>query len=143
MPGLWPYDAAFCPQCAAERVCEDGRELHIPLSFAIAVCDTCGKAGADGVCPTCGAELDAPEPNEATRARVSALRPLGVRATALVESFGAFPDPHIPVTAQQAISVVTDANLPQRAIELIDFAHGIGDLDLTAPAAIGGSLASV
>jgi hypothetical protein len=89
------------------------------------------------VCPSCGTELDVPEPNEATRARVGALRPLRGRATALVESFGTVPEPHIPVTLQQTLSVVTDADLAQRVIDLIGFAHTASEFDLVTPAVIG------
>jgi hypothetical protein len=135
--GAWPGDTTRCPECGAQRGSEEAHTLQLRLTFAVGVCETCEVAGPDGVCPSCGAVLEVPEPNAATRARVSALRLLLARATAFVESFATFPEAHIPVTVQQTLSVVTDADLPQRVIDLIGFAHTANELELESPAVIG------
>jgi hypothetical protein len=106
------------------------------LSFAGEKCAGCGETGPAGACVRCGDEISV-EPDEATLARVAAIGPLRERARSLAGSFEGFPEPHIRVTTQQLTSVVVDADLPSRAIELIQFAHRVQELDLKEPAAIG------
>jgi hypothetical protein len=82
--------------------------------------------------------MDGVEPNIETRARVKALRPLLSKADELVSSFEEFPDPHIAVTAAQAASLVADARLFDRALELVGLAGRISEFNLRDPAVIGG-----
>jgi hypothetical protein len=135
--GDWPHGGGVCPECGETQVSNPETEIKIPLAFNIAVCDTCEGPVKEGRCPSCGRELDAVEPNAETRARVKALRPLLSRADELVNSFDEFPDPHIAVTAVQAVSLVTDAGLFDRARGLIRLAGRIGDFNLSDPGVIG------
>jgi hypothetical protein len=86
----------------------------------------------------CGEDIEVSEPDKATTARVRAFGPLLDRARALRASFDDFPAAHVRVTTQQLISVIVDADLPGRVVELIQFAHNVKDLDLEDPAVIGG-----
>lgn len=137
--GPWSEGDGACPRCRTDRDSAEGTALTIPLTFAAAVCDNCRSTGPGGSCSSCGSAVALPEPNDATRARVAALAPLRARARALADSFDHFPQAHIPVTTQQAIAVVVDAELSRRAAALIEFAHRVGDLDLKTPRAIGSS----
>jgi hypothetical protein len=125
-----------CAVCGATQP-ESPDTFEIGLTFAAGECSDCGEHGLPGACPECGGEIGPADPDSATRARVQALAPLGDRARALVESFDSFPKPHISVTASQLAAVVADSRLPDRAIELIQFAHRVQELDLNDPAAIG------
>jgi hypothetical protein len=135
--GDWPDGGDVCPDSGETRASDPDLEIQIPLAFNVAVCDTCEVPGKEGRCPSCGRELDAVEPNAAARARVKALRPLLSRADDLVNSFGQFPDPHIAVTAVQAISLVTDARLFDRARDLVHLSGRVGEFNFSDPAVIG------
>lgn len=135
--GDWPDGADLCRECDETQASNPDSEIQIPLSFNVTVCDTCAMPAKEGRCPSCGRELDAVEPNAETRARVKALRPLLSRGNDLVNSFDGFPDPHIAVTAVQAVSLVTDAKLFDRTRELIGLASRIGEFNLSDPTAIG------
>jgi len=116
---------------------DDGGTITIRLQFAVGECPQCGAATADATCPACGSAVTQPEPDPATRARTQAFAPLLARAHELVESFSAFREGHIPVTTRQVVAVVVDADLPSRALALIEFAHRANDLDLEDTSAIG------
>ncbi len=129
--------SSVCPKCGAPPAVDDENRIQIPLTFSAAACPNCGTVGPGGSCESCGVEVPTPEPDDATRARAKALGPLRERAHKLTASFDEFPQSHIPVTAGQLISVVVDADLPNRAISLIHFAHRVGSFELATPAAIG------
>jgi hypothetical protein len=128
-----------CDTCGAAAPDDDGpTKFRLSLIFASEDCPACGATGAASPCQKCGSEIPAPEPNAATKARMSALAPLEARARTLVASFDDIPDPHITVTPSQLAAAIVDARVPGRTLELIAFARSVDDLDLEDPAAIGG-----
>src|SRR5580658_3294187 len=87
-----------CDTCGAAAPDDDGpTKFRLSLIFASEDCPACGATGAASPCQKCGSEIPAPEPNAATKARMSALAPLEARARTLVASFDDIPDPHITV----------------------------------------------
>ncbi len=128
-----------CDTCGAAAPDDDGpTKFRLSLIFASEDCPACGATGAASPCQKCGSEIPVPEPNAATKARMSALAPLEARARTLVASFDDIPDPHITVTPSQLAAAIVDARVPGRTLELIAFARSVDDLDLEDPAAIGG-----
>lgn len=127
-----------CEACGAEAPEPVGTKFELSLLFAGEECPRCGETVPGGICANCGADVPAPEPSAATKARISALAPLGERARSLVASFDGFPAPHITVTPSQLAFTIGDAELPTHTLDLIAFARNANELDLEDPSAIGG-----
>jgi hypothetical protein len=126
-----------CEACGAGSPEPVGTKFELSLLFAAEECPICGETVPGGICANCGADVPAPEPSAATKARTSALVPLGERARSVVASFDAFPDPHIAVSPSQLAFAISDAELPTHTLDLIAFARNVSELELEDPYAIG------
>jgi hypothetical protein len=111
------------------------------LEFAAANCPGCGRPGEPGACSECGEMIGTTdELSPATRARIAALGPLSSRINELVVGFGQIPQGHIPLTADQMLTAVTDAELFEQIEAMTRLGYELGAHDLNDPVVIGRDL---
>lgn len=125
-----------------ERESEDDPSgFSFVLEFAAAKCPQCDTVAEPGPCPKCGAAVEAtPEIGPAAAARSAALQPLASRIELLGLAFAEIDFGSIPITADQMVTAVVDADLFEQVSSMMELGYELGQLNLNDPEVIGRKL---
>lgn len=117
---------------------ESEEPVSIALVFAAGNCPDCRRPGEPGPCVHCGSEVPpALEIGPEASARLAALGPVGDRIRELRSEFDDLPAGRIPLTPDQFVAVVIEADLFDVLRGILTLPGELQGLDLSDPKVVG------